>query len=314
MPIEIPKDKWPGSVRAVTIGATAAEGGTRSKSVTVGGQTCMPYLHFEAPMSNKPVVAIEIKSRKPDDWSTLLVDVWGGAMDNPAQWAKKAEECGADIIVLELTLADTPTDAVTAVKSVLSATGLPLIVWGPGQAEKDNELLVPISEAAKGEKLVLGICEDKNYRTIVATAMANGHLVQARTAMDVNLAKQLNILISDMGMPKDRIIMDPTTGALGYGMEYGYSVMERLRMASLQGDVMTQMPMLVTPGFEAWKTKEAKVGVGVPEAWGDWKSRAINWEIVTAIALVESGADVVVLRHPESVARVKDAIAELAVP
>ena len=311
MPIEIPKDKWPGGVRAVTIGATAAEGGTRAKSVTVGGQTCMPYLHYEAPMPNKPVVAIEIKSRKPDDWSPLLAEVWGDALADPAQWAKKAEETGADLIVLALTLADTPEDAVKVVKSVLAATGLPLIVWGPGQVEKDNELLVPVSEATKGEKVVLGICEDKNYRTIVATAMANGHLVQARTAMDVNLAKQLNILISDMGMPKDRVLMDPTTGALGYGMEYGYSVMERLRMAALQGDAMTQSPMLVTPGFEAWKTKEAKVGEGVPEAWGDWKARAINWEIVTAMALVESGADILVLRHPESVKRVKDAIGEL---
>lgn len=311
MPIEIPKDKWPGNVRAVTIGATAAEGGTRAKSVTVGGQTCMPYLHYEAPMPNKPIVAIEIKSRKPDDWSALLGEAWGDALADPAQWAKKAEEAGADLLVLALTLDDSPEDAVKAVKSVLGATGLPLIVWGPGQVEKDNELLVPVSEAAKGEKLVLGICEDKNYRTIVATAMANGHLVQARTAMDVNLAKQLNILISDMGMPKERILMDPTTGALGYGMEYGYSVMERLRMAALQGDAMTQMPMLVTPGFEAWKTKEAKVGEGVPEAWGDWKARAINWEIVTAMALVESGADILVLRHPESVARVKAAIGEL---
>jgi acetyl-CoA decarbonylase/synthase complex subunit delta len=235
-------------------------------------------------------------------------------MTDSALWAKKAEEAGADLIVLALTLEDSPDDAVKAVKSVLGATGLPLIVWGPGQAEKDNELLVAVSEATQGEKLLLGICEDKNYRTIVATAMANGHLVQARTPMDVNLSKQLNILISDMGMPKDRIIMDPTTGALGYGIEYGYSVMERLRLAALQGDVMTQFPMLVTPGFEAWKTKEAKVGEGVPEAWGDWKNRSIHWETLTAIALVESGADIVVLRHPESVKRVKDAIEELMVP
>jgi len=314
MPIEIPKDKWPGSIKTITIGATAAEGGTRATTVTVGGQTTMPYLQFEALTPHKPVIAIEIKSRKPEDWSPLLVEVWGDAMTDPAQWAKKAEEAGADLIVLALTLEDSPDDAVKAVKSVLGATGLPLVVWGPGQAEKDNDLLVAVSEATHGERLLLGICEDKNYRTIVATAMANGHLVQARTPMDVNLSKQLNILISDMGMPKDRIIMDPTTGALGYGIEYGYSVMERLRLAALQGDVMTQFPMLVTPGFEAWKTKEAKVGEGVPEAWGDWKNRSIHWETLTTIALVEAGADIVVLRHPESVKRLKDAIEELMVP
>ena len=313
MPIEIPKDKWPGSVRAVTIGATAAEGGTRAKSVIVGGQTTMPYLQFEAPTPNTPVVAIEIKSRKPEDWSPLLAEVWGDAMSDPGQWAKKAEEAGADLLVLALTLEDSPDDAVNAVKSVLGASGLPLVVWGPGQAEKDNELLVPVAEATKDEKLVLGICEDKNYRTIAATAMANGHLVQARTPMDVNLAKQLNILITDMGLPADRVVMDPTTGALGYGIEYGYSVMERLRLAALQGDAMTQLPMMVTPGFEAWKAKESKVGEGVPEAWGDWATRGVHWETVTAIALVESGADIVVLRHPESVKRVKEAIAELMV-
>jgi acetyl-CoA decarbonylase/synthase complex subunit delta len=311
MPIEIPKDKWPGSIKTITIGATTEEGGTRAKVVAVGGQATMPYLQFEAPTPNKPVIAIEIKSHRPEDWSPLLAEAWSDAMADPAQWAKKAEETGADLLVLALTIDDTPEGAVEIVKSVLGASGLPLIVWGPGQAEKDNELLVPVSEATKGEKVVLGICEDKNYRTIVATAMANGHLVQARAPMDVNLSKQLNILISDMGMPKDRILMDPTTGALGYGIEYGYSVMERLRLAALQGDAMTQFPMIVTPGFEAWKTKESKVGEGVPDAWGGWKARAINWETLTSIALVESGADIIVLRHPESVRRIREAINEL---
>jgi acetyl-CoA decarbonylase/synthase complex subunit delta len=185
------------------------------------------------------------------------------------------------------------------------------LVFGPGQVELDNELLVAIAESTKGERLVLGICEDKNYRTIVATAMANDHLVVARSPMDVNLAKQLNILISDMDFPLERVLMDPTTGALGYGIEYGYSAMERLRLAALQGDNMTQLPMLVTPGFEAWKTKEAKVGDGVPESWGDWEERGINWETLTAITLLESGADIVVLRHPESIKRVRTAIEEL---
>jgi acetyl-CoA decarbonylase/synthase, CODH/ACS complex subunit delta len=311
MPIEIPKDKWTGQVRAITLGATAADGGTRASVVTVGGEASMPYLHFETPTPNPPLIAVEIKSRKPADWSPLLEETWGEAMSDPAAWAKAAEEAGAEMLILWLTLEDTPADAVKAVKAVLEASGLPLAVFGPGQAEKDNELIVPVAEAAKGERLLLGICEDKNYRTIVAAALANDHLVSARSPMDVNLAKQLNILITDMGLPADRIIMDPTVGALGYGIEYGYSVMERLRMAALQGDNMTKFPMLVTVGFETWKTKEAKVGLGVPEAWGDWQQRAVNWEIATATALVDSGANIVVLRHPESVKRLKSAVAEL---
>jgi acetyl-CoA decarbonylase/synthase complex subunit delta len=317
MPVQIPKDSWPGSVSTVTIGATAADGGTRSKSVTVGGEKALPFMHFEAEMPHRPVLAVEIKDRRPDDWSPLLLETWGDAADTPGTWAKAAEAAGADLLQLTLSLTDAegnPTTvdmAVTAVQAVLNSSGLPLMVFGPGQAEADNELLVPIAEATKGERIVLGICEDKNYRTIVAAAMGNDHLVNARSPMDVNLAKQLNILISDMNMPLDRIIMDPTTGALGYGIEYGYSAMERLRLAALQGDAMTQLPMLVTPGFEAWKTKESKVGSGVPEQWGDWLARAINWETLTAVALLESGADILVLRHPESLRRVRIAIDEL---
>ncbi|UCC51863.1 MAG: acetyl-CoA decarbonylase/synthase complex subunit delta [Anaerolineaceae bacterium] len=321
MPIEIPKDNWPGSVRTVTIGATPAEGGTRTSTVTVGGEKALPFMHFEAEMPHRPVIALEIKDRRPDDWSPLLLETWGDAIDSPGSWAKAAEAAGADLLQLSLSLTDakgnptTPDMAVTAVQAVLNSSGLPLMVFGPGQAEADNKLLVPIADATKGERMVLGICEDKNYRTIVAAAMGNDHLVNARSPMDVNLAKQLNILISDMNMPLDRIIMDPTTGALGYGIEYGYSAMERLRLAALQGDAMTQLPMLVTPGFEAWKTKESKVGEGVPAEWGDWLARAINWETLTAMALLESGANILVLRHPESLRRVSIAIDELtAIP
>ncbi|MCL4251429.1 MAG: acetyl-CoA decarbonylase/synthase complex subunit delta [Anaerolineae bacterium] len=319
MPVEIPKDSWEGTVRTVTLGATSAEGGTRSRTITVGGQKTLPFMNFEQTAPNRPVVAVEIKERRPTDWSPLLLDVWGDAANDPAAWAKQAEAVGADLLVLALTLTDadgaptTPQAAVAATKAVLGASALPLIVFGPGQAEADNELLLAVAEATKGERLALGICEDKNYRTIVAAALANDHCVTARTPMDVNLAKQLNILIHDMGLPLDRILMDPTTGALGYGIEYGYSVMERLRLAALQGDAMTQLPMLVTPGFEAWKTKESKVGQDVPEAWGDWAERAINWETLTAVALVESGADIVVLRHPESVRRIHKAIDELTI-
>jgi acetyl-CoA decarbonylase/synthase complex subunit delta len=305
--IEVPKEKWSGKVREITLGATAADSGTRAKTVTVGGETTLPFLHFEGKIPHPPVIAVEVQDRKPADWSPVLLEAWGDVTEDAAAWAKKAEEIGADIVLLKFTPHNdlTPDYAQQKLRQVLSATGLPLIVFGPGQADLDNEILVAVAEEGKGENLVLGVCEDKNYRTIVAAALAHGHLVNARTAMDVNLAKQLNILISDMGLPMERVVMDPTTGALGYGMEYGYSVMERLRLAAMQGDSMTQQPMLVTPGEEAWRTKEARAGEGVPEVWGDWAERAINWEMLTASALIESGADIVVLRHPESVKRVR---------
>ncbi len=311
--IEIPKEKWSGKVREIVLGATPAEGGTRARTVVVGGEATLPFLHFEGTMAHRPVVAVEIQDRRPTDWPAALLEAWGDVVNDPVAWAKAAEEKGTDVILLKFN-SDSDLDATYArkvLRQVLAATGLPLIVFGPGQAELDNEVLVAIAEEGKGERLVLGVCEDKNYRTIVAAALAHGHLVNARTAMDVNLAKQLNILISDMGLSLERVVMDPTTGALGYGMEYGYSVMERLRLAALQGDSMTQQPMLVTPGEEAWRTKEARAGEGVPAAWGDLAERALNWEVLTASTLIESGADIVVLRHPQSVERIQAMITAL---
>lgn len=315
--VQLPKEKWTGTVREVTLGAAAAEGGTRKKIVTVGGESTLPFLTFEGEIPNRPLVALEIQDRYPDDWSDLLKHVWGETMQDAAVWAQKAEEYDADLIALKLQSAHPEgdnTDAAQAAKitkSVLAATGLPLIVYGPGQAEKDNEVLVAVAEAAEGDRIALGNCEDKNYRTIVAAALAHGHLVVAKSPIDVNLAKQLNILISDMRLDLDRILMDPTTGSLGYGLEYTYSVMERLRVAALTGDSMTQQPMICTVGEEAWRSKESKVNEGVPEAWGDWDQRSINWEVLTATTLIEAGADIVVLRHPESVKLVKKAISGL---
>ena len=311
--IEIPTEKWSGTVREITLGATAAKGGTRAKTVTVGGETTLPFLHFEGKMPHPPAIAVEIQDRPPADWPALLSQAWDEASADVAIWAQAAEAIGADLILLKFSLHDdlTADYARQTLRRVLEATGLPLIVFGPGQAELDNEILTAVAEEGQGEKLVLGLCEDKNYRTIVAAALAHDHIVDSCTPMDVNLAKQLIILIHDMGLPLERIIMDPTTGALGYGMEYGYSVMERLRLAALQGDSMTQQPMLVTPGEEAWRTKEARSGEDVPTAWGDWAERAINWETLTASTLLESGADIVVLRHPESVKRVRAMITAL---
>ncbi|MGD8397954.1 MAG: acetyl-CoA decarbonylase/synthase complex subunit delta [Anaerolineae bacterium] len=315
--VEIPKERWTGSIREVTLGATSSEGGTRTKTVTVGGETTLPFLHFEGEMPNPPVIGIEIQDGYPDDWSPVLQEAWGDVLNDPGAWAKKAEELGADVIMLKLrgTSAEgeptTREQAAETIQTVLESTGLPIIVRGPGQAERDNELLVAVAEAAPGERLALGLCEDKNYRTIVAGALAHEHLVISCSPIDVNLAKQLNILISDMRLPLERVLMDPTTGALGYGLEYTYSVMERLRVAALTGDGMTQQPMICFVGEESWRQKESRVAEGVPEEWGDIEKRGITWETITAASLLESGADIVVLRHPKSIEVVRNTIDKL---
>jgi len=316
--VEIPKETFSGKIREVTLGATKEQGGTRKRTVTVGGETTLPFLHFEGEIPNPPAIAVEITDKFPADWSPLLIQAWGeNVMSDPALWAAKAEEAGADIIMIRLTGLDSndqpypPQEAATIVQRVLEATGLPLIVRGPGQPERDNELLTAVADKTAGERIALGLCEDKNYRTIVAAALANNHLVIASTPIDVNLAKQLNILISDMNMPLDRVLMDPTTGALGYGLEYTYSVMERLRIAALQGDPMVQLPMICFAGEESWRQKESKVSEGVPEAWGDWERRAILWEAITATTLLHAGADIVSLRHPKTIALVKQEIQKL---
>ncbi len=315
--VEIPKERWSGTIREVTVGATAGDGGTRTSTVTVGGQTTLPFLHFEGNTPNPPVIGIEIQDGYPADWSPVLLDAWGDVVNDPATWAKKAEDLGADLLMLKLRGTDADGNATTAkeaaatIKAVLAATGLPIVVRGPGQAEADNELLVAVAEAAPGEKLALGLCEDKNYRTIVAGALAHGHLVVASSPIDVNLAKQLNILISDMRLPLERVLMDPTTGALGYGLEYSYSVMERLRIAALSGDGMTQQPMICFVGEESWRQKESRTAQGVPAEWGNIEKRGTTWELVTATALLESGADIVVLRHPKTVSAVRDTINRL---
>ena len=315
-PIEIPREKWSGAVREVTLGATG-DGGTRTSTITVGGEAALPFLQFEGAMPRRPVVAAEVVDAYPEDWSPALLAAWGDEARDPAAWAAKAVAAGAELIALKLRGCHPdqgdhgPAEAVAAAKAVLGAVGVPLIVYGPGVADKDNEVLVAVADATKGERLALANCTDKNYRTIVAGALGNGHVVVGQSPIDVNLAKQLNILISDMGLGLERVLLDPTTGALGYGIEYSYSVMERLRLAALTGDTMTQQPMICTVGEESWRQKESRSPDGVPQEWGDFTTRAVLWEISTATTLLQSGADIIVLRHPTAIDHVKRAIDEL---
>lgn len=309
--VEIPVEKWSGKIREVRLG------GNGRKSIVIGGESTLPFLNFEGAIPHKPAIAIEVLDKAPSDWSPHLVSAWGDVLKDSTQWAKKASEYGADVISFRLKSAH-PEEGNTGaegakknVERILEAVDLPVIVLGPEVAEKDNEVLVAASEAGKGQRLAIGDCFEKNYRTIAAVAIADGHAVVAKTPIDINLAKQLNILLSDVGVPADSIIMDPTTGALGYGLEYTYSVMERIKLSALTGDSMTQMPMICTVGEESWRQKEAKFTTGVPDAWGKHEDRAIIWEILTATVLLNAGANMIVLRHPRSIEVVKGIIANL---
>ena len=309
--VEIPTEKWTGKIHEVKLG------GNGRKSVVVGGETTLPFLHFEGKMPNRPLIAIEIQDRNPTDWSPHLISAWGDVLSDPGAWAKKAVEYGADIIALRLRSAH-PEEANTGageakkiVDMVLSAVDIPVIILGPGVVEKDNEVLVAASEAARGQRVALGNCEEKNHRTIAASCIADGHVAIAKTPIDLNLAKQLNILLCDVGLSPDSILMDPTTGALGYGIEYCYSVMERLRLAALGGDTMAAMPMFCTAGEETWRQKESRVTEGVPPSWGDHLERSLTWEGVTAVMLLNAGAEIIVLLHPNTVTLAKTAIDKL---
>jgi acetyl-CoA decarbonylase/synthase complex subunit delta len=311
--IEIPIEKWTGRIQEVKIG------GNGRRSIVIGGANSLPFLKFEGNIPYKPAVALEIQDKKPTNWSSLLLSAWGDAVNDTGSWAREATEFGADIIVLKLRSAhpeegNTGIDeAKRATDKVLSATDLPVIILGPEVAEKDNEVLPAVSEVARGQRIALGCCLEKNYRTIAAVCVSDGQVAIAKSPIDVNLAKQLNIMVSDIGVPLDSILMDPTTGALGYGLEYSYSVMERLRLAALMGDKMTAMPMICTVGEESWRQKESLASEGVPPSWGNFEERALLWEELTASTLLHSGADIVVLRHPKSLETIKGLIGNLMI-
>lgn len=311
MAVEIPVEKWTGKVKEVKLG-----GGGR-KEVVIGGASTLAYLKTEGEVGNPTRIAIEIQDCEPD-YPEVLLAAWGNAVKDPGAWAKKAAEAGAEIICLRLTSAHPEggntgaAEAKAAVEKVLTAVDLPLIVLGPGVAEKDNEVLMAASETAKGQRVALGNCEEKNYKTIAAVAISDGHIAIAKTPLDINLAKQLNVLVSDVGVPLDSIIMDPDTGALGYGIEYGYSINERLSLAALMGDSMCQMPILNHSGSETWRQKETKAAEGVPGEWGNLEERAMMWEEITAMACINSGADLIVMCHPKAVEIVKATIGKLS--
>lgn len=303
MAIEIIKEKWTNKLNELVLGATKENGGTRSKVVRVGGAGCLPFSFQDGAMPNRPVVAMEVWDTEPKD---------------PSLWAKKCvEDFGADLIclVLESTNPEgknaSADDAARTVQKILKSVGVPLIITGSGDKQKDAEVLSKCSQAAKGENCLLGPATQDNYKTLVASCMADGHSIIAESPIDINIAKQVNILITDMGLSPERIAMHPTTGALGYGMEYVYSIMERGRLAALMGDKMLAMPFILFIGAEAWKIKETNASEKEAPEWGELSKRGPLWEATTAMCMIQAGADILVMRHPEAVKATRSAIEQL---
>jgi len=317
MAIPEAKEKWSGQVNPVTLGATSAEGGTRGRTVTVGGQSGIPFLSFEGDVPHPPAIALDVLDTQPDDWPGPLEEVYGDVWSDPAAWAKRAKELGADLVCLRLvgTHPDerdfSADQAAETVKAVLQAMDLPLIIWGCDVPEKDQQVIPKVAEAAQGENCLLGAVTEDEYRTLTAAAQAYGHKLIALSPCDINKAKQVNILVSDMGYPLTDIVIYPSTASLGYGMEYIYSILERGRLAALSGDRLMAQPVILDVGYEAWRAKEARSGDEAADVWGPAAQRGPAWEAVTASDLLQGGTDLLAMRHPKAMEAVRNTINQL---
>jgi acetyl-CoA decarbonylase/synthase complex subunit delta len=298
-----------------TLGATREQGGTRTVVYKIGGARTLPFMDPDGDAGQKVLIAMDVLDVAPEAWPDTLKEPFADVLGNPAAWAKKnVEQFGADLICLKLDGIDpdganrSADAAVATMKAILGAVGVPLIVWGCGIDAKDNDVLPKVSGAAKGERLLLGCAKQDNYKRLVASCIADGHNLICLAPLDINIAKQVNTLVTEMELPADRIVMFQTSGALGYGIEYAYSIQERQRLAALSGDKMMMMPVICDAGNEAWRAKEAKTPDAEAPEWGVQAQRGPMWEAATAIALVQAGCDIVRMRHPKAVATVRKAL------
>jgi len=315
---ELMLEKWSGAVSVINIGSTKNEGGTRSKVIQVGGQAALPFLFQEGAIPHKPVIAFEIWDIEPRDWTQELNKSYAGVLAEPFAWAQKCvKEYKAELLCVRLQGAHpdftdkSPDEEAKFIAELLKKVDVPLIILGCGDDTKDNLVLPACCEAAKTERCLVGSAAQDNYKTLTAAVLADGHTIIAESPIDINIAKQLNILISDMGLPLERIVINPTIGALGYGLEYAYSIMERARLAALSGDKMMACPFICLVGQEAWRAKEAKAKSSEFPLWGPETERGIVWEAMTATALIQAGADILVMRHPKAAEKVNKYIEEL---
>jgi len=312
------KEKWTNRINTVTVGATSDEGGTRGKTVTVGGETTLPVLTFEGEIPNPPVIAGMVVDVVPEGWPDMLKNAIGDVINSPAEWAQKCvQEWKVDLVCLKLLGPDpqgknlSAQDAGKTVKAVLEAVDVPLIIWGCGDEEKDNEVLPECSQAAKGENCLIGSATETNYRTMGAIGKADKHKLIAEAPVDINIAKQVNILLQDAGFDLNDVVMCQVTAALGYGFDYVYTIFERVRIAGLKGDKHMALPQIANVGWEVWKVKEALADEDVLPGWGKLEKRGPRWEVATAAGYVQAGADILTLAHPETIAAMRENIGEL---
>ncbi len=313
MEIEIPKTSYSGKIKEVTLGKG-------DKAVTVGGETSYPFYLFEGEMPNKPRIAMEVWDCPPEGWAEAALEPFTGVTDDPVAWAKKCiDDYGAEMITLQLISTDPngldrgADEAAEVVKKVADAIDVPLIVWGTANHDKDTEVLRQVAELCQDKKLIIGPVEEGDYKRIGASALAYKQTVIASTPIDINLAKQLNILLGNLGVQDDLLVIDPTVSGIGYGIEYCFSVMERIRMAGLtQQDEKLQFPIICNISKETWKTKEAKQPTEEDPNLGDAKKRGILMEAISSTVLLMAGADVLIMRHPEAIKLVREMIAELS--
>jgi acetyl-CoA decarbonylase/synthase complex subunit delta len=315
---EITEEACEQPVWTVTLGAGPDKGGTRGVTHRVGGATCMPFHLWEGAMPHRPLVALEVFDVVSEKYPHALREIFGPLLTDPPAMARACvEKYGADLISVRLEGTHpekggrSPDQAVALVRSVLEAVEVPLIITGHSHFESVNDVMKAVAQACHGENLLLNWTEQDNYRTIAGAALGYGHCVVAQSPIDVNIGKQMNILLTGMSLPVEQIVMDPMTGAMGYGLEYTYSVMERIRLSGLGGDRMLAGPMIVSPGQETAKVKEVKAPETDFPAWGDVTRRAVLWELACATTLLYAGADILIMYHPDAAMATKDTIFRL---
>jgi acetyl-CoA decarbonylase/synthase complex subunit delta len=312
MAIETPKQVYTGKIRQIQVGK--GEG-----SFQVGGQSSYPFYLFEGEAPHPPRIAFEVADVPPRAWGSALDEIFGGVYEDPAAWARKCvDEFKADMIHVDLGGTDPngdnlgPDHAVGVVRKVVGAVKVPVAVWGSTSVAKDAEVLRAVAEALSGTQLLLGPIQEGNYKQLGAAVIGYNHIAIASTPIDINLAKQLNVLLGNLGVADGSILIDPTVGGVGYGLEYTYSVMERARMAALvQQDERLQFPMYCNLGKEVWKTKEARQPEAEAPTLGRVRERGTMMEIATAVSLLMAGADILVVRHPDTAVHLRGLVGEL---